>query len=183
MWNITEANENMTGSSFLPNNYELPVTPNHYTKFEDGETVKIRILPSGMDTNCNVFWEYFNESWEKPQVVRSLKTFKETPWIKKDRKPKEVWAFKVFNYSIWQIQICSISQKTIKVAIMWFIKDEDYWDPLGYDIKIWRVWTWLETEYTINPAPPKKFDKDLLKDDKEIDWFGYIEWNEPFIQK
>ena len=179
MWTQSEGNTNMT--SFLPSNYELPATPSGYTKFEEGQTVKFRILKSWMENDCVLFWEYFDERWEKGKPVRSLKAFESTPWISTDRKPKEVWAFKVWNYNLNQVQICSVWQKTIKVAIMWFINDEDYWDPLNYDIKIKREWKGLETEYTINPAPPKEFNKELLETwDKEIDWFKYLEWESPF---
>ena len=166
---------------FLPSNYELPVTPSSYTKFEDWETVKIRILPSWMEKDCNLMWEYYDERWEKAKVVRSLTKFEETPWIKEGRQQKEVWAFKVWNYSLEQVQICTVSQKSIKVAIMWFINDEDYGDPLKYDIKIKREWTWLETQYTINPAPPRTFEEEKFQNnDKEIDWFKYLEWESPF---
>jgi hypothetical protein len=39
--------------AFLPEGYEAPKSVSFYTKFEDGEKVKLRILPSGMeDRNC-----------------------------------------------------------------------------------------------------------------------------------
>jgi len=169
--------------NFLPQDYEIPATPSNYTKFEDGETVKFRILPSGMDNDCIVFYEYFDKSqWENGKPIRSKKPFDSTPWIENGRKQQEKWAFKVWNYNLWQVQICNISQKGLKQSIMWYIKDEDYWDPLSYDIKISRTWKGLETEYSITPTPPKEFDESLLKDnDKKIDWVAYLNSEEPFI--
>ena len=182
MWTLAEGNVNMvTWGTFLPTNYSLPVTPSSFTKFEEWETVRIRILPSGMETDCMVFWEYFDESGEKAKPVRSMKAFESTPWIWEDWKIKEVWAFKVWNYNIEQVQLCSIPQKTVKEAILWFINDEDYWNPLSYDIKVTKSWKWFDTVYKVNPAPIKEFDGSLIEwKDKEIDWFKYLEWEQPF---
>lgn len=162
--------------TFLEESYELPVTPSNYTKFEDWETTKFRILPSWMDTDCIVFYEYFDKSqWENGKPVRSSNKFDETPWIQPWQEPKEKWSFKVWNYNLEQIQICSIGQKSIKEAIMNLIKDTDYGEPLWYDIKVKREWQQLETKYWVLPWPVKDFDIDLTWKDKKIDWVTYLE--------
>lgn len=39
--------------NFLPTGYEAPKSVSFYTKFEDGDKVKLRVLPSGLeDRNC-----------------------------------------------------------------------------------------------------------------------------------
>lgn len=169
--------------SFLPDNYEMPVAPSNYTQFEDGTTTKFRILPSGGDQDCIVFWEYFDKTqWENWKPVRSMKKFEETPWIEPWRRQGEKWAFKVWNYDLNQVQICSLWQKGLKEAIMQHINDDDYGNPLWYDIKITRTWTKLETKYKIVVSPPKAFDESVLEtDDKQIDWVAYLKNEEPFI--
>ena len=50
-------------TNFLPYGYEAPKSVSFYTKFEDGEKVKLRILPSGLeDRNCITGFEYFEET-------------------------------------------------------------------------------------------------------------------------
>ena len=171
-------------SDFLPKDYEIPVSPSNYTKFEDGTTTKFRILPMDNEWNCIVFWEYFDKTQgENGKPVRSVNKFTATPWIEPWRKTIHKWAFKVWNYDLWQIQICSLGQKWLQEQIMSYINDDDYWNPLNYDIKIKRDWKGLETKYWLTVSPPKPFDEALLKDnDKNIDWFAYLESEEPFIE-
>ena len=163
-------------NDFLPSEYELPVSENRFTKFEKDKTIRIRILPSGLKSNCMVFWEYFQTQTDwKVKPIRNVKKFQETPWIEKNREQKEVWAMKVYNYDTASIQICSISQKSLKQTIMWFINDNDYWNPLGFDLKISKTWEWLDTKYWIVPTPPKEFDISLIEwKDIKINWFKFL---------
>jgi hypothetical protein len=161
--------------SFLPEGYELPKSNSSFTKFEKDKTTRIRVLPSWLDQDALIFWEYFDESWEKPKPIRSIQPHKNTPWIKEGHKQKECWTMKVYNYDTEQVEICTINQASIKTAIMWFFSDSDYGDPKGYDLKITRTWDKLETKYTITPTPPKEFDDSLLIwKDKNIDWSAFL---------
>lgn len=48
--------------NFLPTGYEAPKSVSFYTKIEDGDKIKLRILPSGLeDRNCITGFEYFEE--------------------------------------------------------------------------------------------------------------------------
>jgi hypothetical protein len=42
----------------------------------------------------------------------------------------------VWNYDEKKIQVCSITQASIKNQIIGYAKDEDFGDPREYDIKI-----------------------------------------------
>lgn len=171
-------------NNFLPEDYKMPTTWNDYTKFEDWVTTRFRILPSGMESNCIVFWEYFDlTQGEKWKPVRSTKKFTETPWIESGRQQGEKWAFKVWNYDLGEVQICSIWQILLKQQIMSYINDDDYGNPVWYDIKIRREWVKLETKYSLTVSPPKDFDESLLEShDKKIDWVAYLEWEDPFLK-
>lgn len=140
--------------SFLPQGYEPPKSSSRYTKFESGKTTKLRIL-----SNAVVGWGYFTTE-NKP--VRQKDKFQSTPDIKKDGKQKEFWALIVWNYETSQIEICELTQASIKTAIMNLYMDADYGDPKNYDIKIKREGEWLETEYSVLPSPIKEPDPDII---------------------
>lgn len=164
---------NTKNNGFLPNNYELPKSTSRYTKFEEWET-KVRIL-----SNSLVGWEYFNTE-NKP--VRSRTKFEATPGIKNNAKQKEFWAFVVWNYKTEQIEICEITQASIKNAVWELYKDEDYWDPKGFDLKIKRKWEGLDTEYQVIPAPIREIEKEVkeeyLKENIKLE--NLLEWTDPF---
>ena len=162
-------------ANFLEEWYKIPTATSNYTKFIKDETVKIRILESWAENNCITYYEYFADlgEWNKP--IRQKDRFTETPGIENGRKQKEMWAFKVYNYSTETVELCHISQKTIKEVIMNYINDEDYGDPLWYDIKITRNWEGLETVYWVVSSPPKEFDTSLIEwKDKTIDWDWFL---------
>lgn len=164
-----------TNNTFLPENYELPKTTwGRYTKFENGLT-RLRILSS-----CLVGWEYFDTD---KKVHRSKIKFTETPWIEKWRYQKEFWAFAVYNYNTEQIEICQITQKWLKEAILNLCKDKDYGDPKNnYDIKITKSWEKLETSYQVTPWLPSPTEPEILEQFKNtpIVLEALFEWENPF---
>lgn len=168
-------------SEFLPVDYEIPTTPSDFTKFEEETTTKIRILPSWLDYNCFIYYEYFqdytDENWEiKQRPIRSKIKPTEVININSKSQVEEKWSFKVYNYNTQNIQICSIRQKWIKQAIRDYSKNEDYWDVLWYDFKISRTGKALLTKYWVVASPPKEFNYKLIEwTDKKIDWIAFLE--------
>ena len=56
--------------------------------------------------------------------------------------------------------------------------NEDYGDPLGYDITISRSGkTMADTKYSLIPSPPKPFTAQY--EDKNINWNNWIESEDP----
>ena len=159
--------------NFLPEGYEAPKNVSFYTKFEDGIKTKLRILPSWLDDrNCITGYELFEDSDDgKKHPVRSVKSMKNI-------EEKHFWAFKVYNYNLGIVQLCSIKQKSLMKALEWVFTNDDYGDPLGYDITISRTGKGMDTEYSLVPSPPKVFV--LPCEDKKINWNNWMEWEDAF---
>lgn len=162
--------------NFLPTGYEAPKSVSFYTKFEDGEKTKLRILPSGLsDRNCITGFEYFEEmdDWKK-KPKRSVMTMKHI-------EEKHFWAFKVYNHNIGIVQLCSLKQKGLMKALSELFQNEDYGDPLGYDITISRTGKGMDTEYWLVPSPPKPLIANY--EDKNINWNNWIDWEDPLSEE
>lgn len=142
---------------FLPEDYEAPVMGGGYMKLQDGDNV-FRVLSSAI-----IGYEYWTNE-NKP--VRSRTPFDETPNIKlgkdgKPQKPKHFWAFVVWNYQTKNVEILQLTQSSIQGAITNLVKDEDWGNPMKYDIKISRTGQGIETEYAISPKPHKDIDPEI----------------------
>lgn len=163
-------------TNFLPTGYEAPKSISFYTKFEDGEKVRLRILPSGLeDRNCITGFEYFEDMDDgKKKPMRSSKSMKHI-------EEKHFWAFKVYNYNLGVVQLCSLKQKTLMKQMKEIFENEDYGDPLGYDISISRTGKGMDTEYSLVPSPPKPFV--VQYEDKNINWNNWIEGEDPLSEE
>lgn len=62
-------------------------------------------------------------------------------------------------------------------ALQQVFENEDYGDPLGYDITITRVGKGMDTEYSLVPSPPKPFT--LPCEDKHINWNNWLNSEDP----
>jgi hypothetical protein len=67
----------------------------------------------------------------------------------------------VYDYEDSAFKILNITQRTLMDQLFRFMKDSDYGDPSGYDIKISRSGEGLKTVYTLVAAPPKPVAKDI----------------------
>lgn len=67
----------------------------------------------------------------------------------------------VWDYANEDFKILQVTQKTLMEQLFKFIKDEDYGDPTGYDIKISRTGEGKSTEYSLVAAPPKPPTKEI----------------------
>lgn len=146
---------------FLPEEYIAPVSNNiNYTKLVQGET-RLRIMSDAMPG-----WVYWNTAG-KP--VHSLDYPEDTSDARVDPRsgkldtPKHVWAVAVWNYTEGVAQLWEITQVSIRNSITALIEDEDWGHPNGYDIKINREGTGLDTKYSVLPAAKKKVSADITK--------------------
>ncbi len=162
--------------NFLPTGYEAPKSVSFYTKIEDGDKIKLRILPSGLeDRNCITGFEYFEEMDDgKKKPKRSTTTLKHI-------EEKHFWAFKVYNHNLWIVQLYSVKQKWLMKALSDLIDNEDYGDPLWYDITISRNGKGMDTEYWLVPSPPKPLV--ATYEDKKINWSNWLDSEDPLVEE
>lgn len=164
-------------TAFLPDGYEAPKSVSFYTRFEDGEKVKLRILPSGLDDrNCITGFEYFEETEDgKKTPIRSTQTMKNI-------NEKHFWAFKVYNHNLGLVQLCSLKQKSLMKQLGDIFTNEDYGDPLEYDITITRKGkTMADTEYSLVPSPPRPLSVEY--EDKSINWNNWMNSEDPLSEE
>lgn len=138
-------------SDFYPTGYEPQETPSDYMKLVKGEN-RIRILDKPI-----IGYEFWIDEAGQRKPVR-VKTFNEAVANPNSDIIKEFHAFVVWNYTLQQVQLLNITQKTIQRAIFGYNKDPDWGDLTGFDIVIRRTGDGLETEYTASPKPHKPMD-------------------------
>lgn len=136
--------------SFLPSNYERPITNSNYYKLQNGDN-RFRILGSAI-----VGYEYWTPD-KKP--VRSH----DKPTPTNDTPVRHFWAFPVWDYKSKNVKVCEITQATIQGAIEDLAHDENWGDPTGYDLIIKKTGEKMETEYSVVPVPPKPLHPDIAK--------------------
>jgi hypothetical protein len=151
-------------NEFLPKDYAAPTTSDIFMTLKKGDS-NFRILSPAV-----LGYEYWTND---TKVVRSKEFPKETPNIrvrldeKKQKevkdKPKHFWAFKVWNYDEKAVQVLLITQKSIQQGILNLVNDEDWGNPLNYDIKITRDGEKFTTKYSMSPKPKKPLTKEVLE--------------------
>jgi hypothetical protein len=168
--------------AFLPAGYAEPTgggSGGRYLKLEKGVTTRIRILsPTPL-----MGWEYWTEMG-KPKRFKELTGTPED--IRRDEngapeRPKFFWAMAVWNYNSEAVQIWSVTQATVRKAIEDLVGDEDYQDPLKYDLKITRTGEKLETKYSVIPGKESDFtNQEAVAEAIAINWDAWMRSEDPF---
>lgn len=102
------------------------------------------------DENKPVRWETKPE--KLPANIRVQEGF--TPL-------KRFIAIKVYDYAAEDFKILQMTQKTLMDQLFKYVKDEDYGDPTGYDVKLSKTGEGKKTEYTLIASPPKPVTKEI----------------------
>jgi hypothetical protein len=68
----------------------------------------------------------------------------------------------VYDYDEQDFKILELTQRTLMEQLFKFMKDTDYGDPTGYDIKISKTGEGIKTEYSLVAAPPKPVSKEIV---------------------
>lgn len=156
--------------SMLPEGYNPPKSESAYlSKFEEGKT---KIRPLEKVTLGWVGW-----------VENAGENGKDIPeYFRHDEKPtnatkyrnglQEIWIFPVYNHEENRVQICTITQNSIKRE-MWSLFQDwglPYSDP-GYDIVVNREGTSFEnTNYTVQPAKPEPLSEEAKAEIEKYNW-------------
>lgn len=159
-----------TNESFLPENYTLPDKSKQFMKIEQGDNV-VRFLSSPI-----AGWVFFDEN-NKPVRRKydpsiptlgdySKEELKELKAKKGDNGDFEgsrhFWIALVWCRKSKAPKILEITQVQILNPILALNKDEDWGNPINYDININRTGTGkTDTTYTVTPKPHKEFDDDI----------------------
>lgn len=145
-----------TKDHFLPDGYVLPTKADQFMKLKLGEN-RIRIM-----TPALAGWELFIEDGLTKKPIRRPEDEElDREFVEKNKATEEdevhhFWAMIVWNYELERFQCLSLTQTTIKKAIIAFLTDPDYGDSRGFDIKITREGEGkTSTKYTTMPSPPK----------------------------
>lgn len=164
-------------SNVLPDNYEVPQKSGNYMKFQDGEN-KFRILTSAI-----VGWEGWLDTTEGGR--KPIRHRMNEPFNTEEIEPetiKHFWAFVVWNYKEEKVQILEITQKGIQKSLSALEKSKDWGSLLDYDILVSKSGQKLETEYSVNPVPPKPLNKDIKDafESVEVDLEKLFTGEDPF---
>ena len=128
----------------------------NYYKFTQGEN-KFRIVGSSDTTPPGLIqgmigWGEDNEGNRKPfrwkLGVDAPREFAE--------KPKEFFAFLVWNYDEACVQILELTQAGLKSELVTLAEDKEWGDPRKYDIAVIRNGEGIDTSYVMTPKPHKK---------------------------
>lgn len=140
--------------TWLPKDYQVPQGGSQFMRLQSGQN-QFRILSEPV-----IGYEVWEDSSEGKKPHR-FHTFQEAANSPFSDKIKHFWAFAVWNYSSKQVQVLQITQKTIMKAIEALTADEDWGDPLNYDLVVNRTGDGMDTEYTVQPKPQKPVTEEM----------------------
>jgi len=142
----------MTNNDFLPQDYETPNSGGNYMKFETGEN-RFRILSKPI-----IGWQ----DWKDKKPYRFRMNEKPEKPFDPTKAIKHFWAMIVWNCTKSKIEVLEITQVSVQSAISNLYKDADWGAPFGYDIKVTKTGSGLDTEYATNPVPHKATPQEAI---------------------
>jgi hypothetical protein len=166
--------------SFLPENYEenKPTSGSGYTKFKPGTTT-IRVISDAITG-----YEGWQKLADKSQPMR-FKDQREAVLTPGLEDVKFFVAFTVWNYTTEQVEICKITQSSIREILEEYSSNPQWGHPKGYDLVIKRTGEGLETTYVVTASPPSPIKPEIAEAVKGvvIDWEEYMNGGDPFTTK
>ena len=152
--------------AFLPSNIKAPSEggggSGNYMRFAQGKNT-FRIIGSSDDEPTPGFihgtigWTTDADGKRKP--IRWPEG--ESAPMKFEDKPRNFYAFVVYNYDEQKVQILELTQTKLQAELLQLANDEDWGDCRKYDITVVRNGEGLETTYSMNPKPIKKLEDDV----------------------
>lgn len=145
---------------FLPSKekYEVPGGGVSFMKLEVGKN-KIRIL-----SDARIGWEGWidGKPFRREGIEQNITADEVDIDEKFSHKPKinHFWAFIVYDYADEQVKMFTLTQKTIMKQIQSLVEDEEWGDPLKYDLNIEKS-EGKRVTYTVKPYPHAKLSSDV----------------------
>lgn len=153
---------------FMPEGYSVPDKKKQFLKIKEGDN-KIRVISPPL-----LGYVFFNKENKPVRKLFSNGDFSKEELIegncKKDEEgnlegSRHFWALIVWDYKTETPKIWEVTQSTIMRGVESLSKDNDWGDPRGYDINIFRKGTGkLDTEFTVTPKPKKPLEKLVLEE-------------------
>ena len=167
---------------FQDKSYSLPTSGSGaYMKLEEGKN-KFRML-SDIVTGYE-YWTNDNKPVrQKEDWKGGLPSDAKPDYNGGPQKSKHFWAFVVWNYATEQVEILSITQKTVQKQMLAWYDNDEWGDPKGYDITITKSGQGRDTEYVVQPSPAKPLNPEIKKayQSMTIDLDQLYEGGNPFI--
>lgn len=159
----TATQEAIITNGFLPADYVMPSKSKMYLKLKGGNN-KIRILAAPI-----LGWVVFDKD-NKPHRASLNDGFEALDQIEvkvdegKPTTPRHFWCLIVWDYQSNDIKILELTQKSIITDIIDLDKNEDWGNPLNYDLTIVRKGTGkMDTQYSVTPSAPKAIPEEAIK--------------------
>jgi len=136
--------------------YNPPPQDNPWLKFEEGTTT-IRLLSHSYHFKSH-YVKSENKSYDCTGFVETCK------WCQGANLPRQRWAYAILVRGKEEslIKVMEVGW-SIFGTILNLSKDEDYGDPRGYDLKITKTGTGLDTSYTVIPGKETDFTEEEMK--------------------
>lgn len=144
--------------SFFPDNLkDLNKSNSRYTRLDEGNT-KLRFLAE--PTWGFELWTD-GDSGREVHRVELTETFDKDLLSRSEQEPKLFCAAKVYNYNTKAVEVWTFTQKQIIDAIKGWSENDEYGDPLGYDLVVNRIGLDRNTKYQVMANPPKPLSKEV----------------------
>lgn len=137
----------------LPNGHEKLKTEKPYfnlSKLTEGE-YKIRIVGQPI-----AGWV----DWKDKKPYRYKADAKPSKSFDAEKPMKAFWALHVWSYDKKGLFVMEVTQSGILKSLTALEEDEDWGDTTQYDLKIKKVGSGKDTEYSVTPLPAKELPKE-----------------------
>lgn len=175
-------------SGFLPDGYKVKEPGGFYFKPQEGKN-KVRLVTKPL---IGLSYWINEEGVVKDSKSGNFKGFKpvrvklgdEVP-EKAESHTKEFWIVGVFNYAEGVLQTWEITQRGIKKALQDLSLEDDWGNPLDYDISLTKTGEGLDTEYSIVPLPKTELSTNIKEvlDKVEIRLENFFKGKGVFVSK
>lgn len=161
--------------TFLPKGFKIPSKSEQFMTLEQGEN-KIRVV-----SPASFGYLLFGVDGQtvKPFRKEGMDDFTMEEILDINPKPnkdgtvqssKFFMIFCVWNYREKRFQALEITQKGIMKKIQKYLEDEDYGNPMEYDLKINKSGDGLNTEYDVIASPPRKPALEIVEAHKTLNY-------------
>lgn len=167
--------------TFLPSDYEVPVSTGNFMKFQKGENT-FRVLTSAIVGY--IYWSVDNKPVRLKSMPTSLPVDIRTDDNGKPEPIKHFWAFVVWNEIEKKIQVLEVTQKSVMTSIKALVDNVKWGDPKRYDITVTKTGEKLTTEYAVMPNPHTDISALAAEEfmAKKVDLDALFEGKDPFAK-